>query len=272
MVMNSINPVSDYEYINLSNNIYKLIFRTDIQNKNTHYNYNEYTIITSINSDDIDTEISSNFDTYLKMAKLQDEEIQRKNQIELQKKQLSNSDYQVIKCAENYMLGSVLPYDFSQLLATRTELRNKINELESGVKFTDEEILEKQKEIKILEMSCISQTTITNGVDFGDDHYRLNSFDQIHLNSLWAIANTGHVTAYHADSKECRLYQPKEMTALIQTAIGWIIYHTTYFNLLKHQIMELTSVDEVKSVVYGTSLGSERQALLNTISTSLLSV
>jgi hypothetical protein len=135
MVMNSINPVSDYEYINLSNNIYKLIFRTDIQNKNTHYNYNEYTIITSINSDDIDTEISSNFDTYLKMAKLQDEEIQRRNQIDLQKKQLSNSDYQVIKCAENYMLGSVLPYDFSQLLATRTEMRNKINELESGVKF-----------------------------------------------------------------------------------------------------------------------------------------
>jgi hypothetical protein len=135
MVMNSINSVSDYEYTNLSNNIYKLIFRTDIQNKNTHYNYNEYSIITSINSDDIDTEISSNFDTYLKMAKLQDEEIQRRNQIDLQKKQLSNSDYQVIKCAENYMLGSVLPYDFSQLLATRTEMRNKINELESGVKF-----------------------------------------------------------------------------------------------------------------------------------------
>ena len=66
MVMNSINSVSEYEYINLSNNIYKLIFRTDIQNKNTHYNYNEYSIITSINSNDIDTEISSNFDTYLK--------------------------------------------------------------------------------------------------------------------------------------------------------------------------------------------------------------
>lgn len=82
------------------------------------------------------------------MAKLQDEEIQRKNQIELQKKQLSNSDYQVIKCAENYMLGSVLPYDFSQLLATRTEMRNKINELESGVKFTDEEILENKKKLK----------------------------------------------------------------------------------------------------------------------------
>jgi hypothetical protein len=36
--------------------------------------------------------------------------------------------------------------------------------------------------------------------------------------------------------------------------------------------MELTSVDEVKSVVYGTSLGSERQTLLDAINTSLISV
>lgn len=101
-------------------------------------------------------------------------------------------------------------------------------------------------------------------------------YNQIIPSDTWSINHNlkklPNVTAYHADSKECRLYQPKEMTALIQTAIGWITYHTTYFNLLKHQIMELTSVDEVKSVVYGTLLGSERQALLDVISTSLLSV
>ena len=46
------------------------------------------------------------------------------------KKQLSATDYKVIKCAECQLLGKEMPYDVAELHAERQAIRNAINSLE----------------------------------------------------------------------------------------------------------------------------------------------
>jgi hypothetical protein len=118
---------------------------------------------------------------------------------------------------------------------------------------------------KIIEMSAICQTTITNGIDYNGEHYRLNTTDQINLTSLYSLAQLGQSVPYHADGQVCRIYTPEEMVGLAQAGTQWIIYHTTYFNLLKHQILEMSTIEEVEAVTYGMELKPEYQSTLNAI-------
>ena len=46
------------------------------------------------------------------------------------KKQLSATDYKVIKCSECQLLGEEMPYDIAALHAERQAIRDEINELE----------------------------------------------------------------------------------------------------------------------------------------------
>ena len=46
------------------------------------------------------------------------------------KKQLSSTDYKVIKCAECQLLGQEMPYDVAALHAERQAIRDEINKLE----------------------------------------------------------------------------------------------------------------------------------------------
>ena len=46
------------------------------------------------------------------------------------KKQLSDTDYKVIKCAECQLLGEEMPYDVAELHAERQAIRDEINNLE----------------------------------------------------------------------------------------------------------------------------------------------
>lgn len=220
--------------------------------------------MTEIAEEDIQKNISDNFDKYLEIAKLNDEERKKENLINSYRKELENSDYKIIKTFENYSLGLTPPYDYSSLIASRQELREQINNLQSNNKTIDSE-LEQYKKRKIKEMCSICQTTITDGIEYHDEHYRLNMTDQINLNTLGALAQTGKDVFYHADDKICRIYSPEEMTGLIQKATQHIIYHTTYFNLLKHSILEMSDINEIKNIEYGMKLFSEYQDILDTI-------
>lgn len=54
------------------------------------------------------------------------------------------------------------------------------------------------------------------------------------------------------------------MIGLVQASIRWIIYHTTYFNILKHQILEMET-REVEVVKHSMELKEEYQSISNTI-------
>lgn len=266
MLLKSISPVNKFDYIRIKDNIYKIKLRTDILEYDNYYSYNQYEIITEIINDNVDEEIEINFDKYLELGKFEDEIKRKENLIKSYKKNLSNSDYQIIKTLENYSLGLTLPYDYSELISERQEMRDLINNLEAAAT-EDIDELTQCKSRKITEMCSICQTTITSGIDYNNEHYRLNTTDQINLTSLGALAQQGKSVPYHADGQVCRIYSPEEMLGLVQTATQFITYNTTYFNLLKHTISDITDIEEVKKIEYGMELSSEYQTILNTILT-----
>lgn len=57
-----------------------------------------------------------------------------RQQVEALEKELSKTDYKVIKAYEASLIGEQIPYDFNQVHADRQELRDKINSLEELLK------------------------------------------------------------------------------------------------------------------------------------------
>ena len=60
-----------------------------------------------------------------------DEQEEYEKEIDQLKEELSATDYKIIKCSEASLLGEELPYNASELHATRQALRDRINQLES---------------------------------------------------------------------------------------------------------------------------------------------
>lgn len=268
MYLHSKEEVNPIDYTMITTDVYKITFRENITNNGKYFSYDEYSYITEIKDiEDIQAYIKKNYKNFLEIAKINDAEKQKENKINSLKTSLDNSDYKVIKTLENFSLGLTLPYDYSQLITKRQSLRDEINNIESNEKGNELTELAQAQARKINELCSVAQTTITNGIDFGKngEHYRLTSTDQINLTSLYAMAQAGRPVPYHADGEVCRIYQPEEMIGLVQKSLGWITYHTTYFNLIKHQVMELETIEEVESVVYGMELKQEYQEILNMI-------
>lgn len=239
---------------------YKVILRENIIIEGNQRKCNEYiTFISADVDDDPEQYVVTNFDLLLQSAKLNEKLEDNGKQIRSLKKSLDNSDYKLLKCMESFMLSDVLPYDFSQLLSDRTLLRDKINLIQEGV---ESDTLDKLKDRKIIEMSAISNMKITDGVDYNNEHFRLTMNDQISLTTLGSLAQSGQSVPYHADGKVCRIFTSTEMLGLIQAASQYIVYHKTYFNLLKHQILNMTDAEEIKSVTYGMELSEEYQKIL----------
>lgn len=258
-----VNP----QVVKIRDNIYKITFRENVlfHENEKYYSYDEYSYVTEFKGDnDAETMVMENYDWYLSIAKLMNDECEKKEKISTAKKALNNSDYMILKNLESYALGLPLPYDYSALIAKRQELRDDINNLtETNISESTE--LVQCRSRKITEMCAICQTTITNGIDYNGAHYRLNTTDQINLTSLYTLAQTGKSVPYHADGDICRMFTPEEFIPLVQNSIQWITYHTTYYNLLKHQIANMDTIEEVEAVSYGMALKEDYQAVIDAI-------
>lgn len=55
-------------------------------------------------------------------------------QIDELKRELSTSDYKMIKCYEAKLKDKEYPYDFAEVISEREKIRVKINELEEELK------------------------------------------------------------------------------------------------------------------------------------------
>lgn len=180
------------------------------------------------------------------------------------KTSLTNTDYKVLKNLENFIIGIPFESDLSSVCSNRQYMRDSINNIQTD-NFDEDDLLSQTKQRKINEISLISQSTIINGVEFNGKHYRLNTTDQINISALNMMAQMGNKVPYHADGEVCRIFEPEEMIELAKASTSWIVYHTTYFNLLKHQILDYTTIEEVESVYYGTPLKEEYQQIIDTI-------
>lgn len=265
MLVRRKNKPEEISYEKIAKNVYKIYFNSNIKEDDDYYTYDEISIIAELDDDNVDNLIKEKHGSLVELAMLNDIEKQKELNINNLKNKLADTDYKTIKSLENFVLGLPLNYDYSKLIASRQLLRDKINNLENNIVDIEENDLEQAKNRKINEMCATSQSMITNGIDVGNEHYRLNTTDQINLTSLYNMALNGKITPYHADGKVCRLYLPAEMIELVETALMWITYHTTYFNLLKHTILEMDTIEDVNSVFYGYELNDEYKKVLNAI-------
>lgn len=260
---NDISPI-DIEKVNES--IYKIIFRENIESiSSTKIECDEYIIFTENSSDKtIEEFVEENKGILLTTAIAQDEIKSNENKINNMKASLTNTDYKVLKNLENFIIGIPFESDLSSVCSNRQYMRDSINNMQTD-NFDEDDLLSQTKQRKINEISLISQSTIINGVEFNGKHYRLNTTDQINISALNMMAQMGNKVPYHADGEVCRIFEPEEMIELAKASTSWIVYHTTYFNLLKHQILDYTTIEEVESVYYGTPLKEEYQQIIDTI-------
>ncbi len=260
---NDISPI-DIEKVNES--IYKIIFRENIESiSSTKIECDEYIIFTENSSDKtIEEFVEENKGILLTTAIAQDEIKSNENKINNMKASLTNTDYKVLKNLENFIIGIPFESDLSSVCSNRQYMRDSINNIQTD-NFDEDDLLSQTKQRKINEISLISQSTIINGVEFNGKHYRLNTTDQINISALNMMAQMGNKVPYHADGEVCRIFEPEEMIELAKASTSWIVYHTTYFNLLKHQILDYTTIEEVESVYYGTPLKEEYQQIIDTI-------
>lgn len=128
--------------------------------------------------------------------------------------------------------------------------------------------IEYAKEVKISSMSAACNSAITAGVnvvlsDGETHHFSLTTQDQLNLIALSTQTvdiNGVEVVPYHADDELCTWYTMADYALISESATALKLYHTTYFNSLKHYINSLESVADVAAVYYGMAVPEEHQS------------
>lgn len=164
--------------------------------------------------------------------------------------------------------------DADYIIPDESELAKKVISLYPNFKIvTDEEnkiidilqdnsvSLTVEKDNKISSLSSICSSTITAGTDvewMGETkHYSLTLEDQSNLMALYTNASFGLSVPYHADSETCRIYSAEEFQFVFNTVSHFKVYHTTYFNMLKHMILEMETKEEIEAAEYGMPLNDK---------------
>ncbi len=125
--------------------------------------------------------------------------------------------------------------------------------------------LEEIKEMKLQEIAMECEQAIYFGVDVvlpgGTEHFSLTEKDQINLFGKQAqMAAGAERFEYHQDGHPCRYYAKEEMQMIVEAALGYVTYHTTYCNALNVWVRTLEDADTVNSVVYGCEIPAEYQS------------
>lgn len=139
------------------------------------------------------------------------------------------------------------------------------------IKNEDRDILQDNIEIirkmKIDRLSAICHDNIERGIAVNGSHYSLTANDQIEMIKLESMIKMNPETPvfYHADGEKCRMYTSEEFLTISTSALGWITYNRTYFNLLKSEILDMTDVHAIIDINYGTPLTETNTSILNLI-------
>lgn len=125
--------------------------------------------------------------------------------------------------------------------------------------------LDEVKAMKLQEIGRSCEQMIYAGVDVdlpgGTEHFSLTEKDQINLFGKQAqMAAGAERFEYHQDGHPCRYYTKEEMQLIVETALGFVTYHTTYCNALNIWVSSLEDAEAVTAVVYGCDVPEEYQS------------
>jgi hypothetical protein len=59
---------------------------------------------------------------------------------------------------------------------------------------------------------------------------------------------------YHSDGDACCMFSNEEMSKILEAVSIHRNFHTTYFNLLKYCINNMTDIEKISAIRYGDSL------------------
>lgn len=121
------------------------------------------------------------------------------------------------------------------------------------------------KTMKLHEIGRACEQMIYAGVDVelpgGTEHFSLTEKDQINLFGKQAqMAAGAERFEYHQDGHPCRYYTKEEMQLIVETALGFVTYHTTYCNALNIWVSALEDKDAVDAIIYGCTIPEEYQS------------
>lgn len=125
--------------------------------------------------------------------------------------------------------------------------------------------LDEVKAAKLQEIGMACSQTIYAGVDValpgGTEHFSLTEKDQINLFGKQAqMAAGAERFEYHQDGHPCRYYTKEEMQLIVETALGFVTYHTTYCNALNIWVASLDAAEAVGAVTYGCEVPEDYQS------------
>lgn len=131
--------------------------------------------------------------------------------------------------------------------------------------------LSELKTQKISEMSIICNKTITDGFDVtlstGTEHFSLKTEDQLNLFGKQAQIsqdvsnfNENKGYEYHQDGELCKYYSLPDMLKIIETAMAYKSYHTTYCNSLFRWVEQMATKEDVNAVYYGIEIPEAYQS------------
>ena len=122
--------------------------------------------------------------------------------------------------------------------------------------------LEEVKAMKLQEIGMACEQMIYAGVDVelpgGTEHFSLTEKDQMNLFGKQAqMAAGAERFEYHQDGHPCRYYTKEEMQMIVEAALGFVAYHTTYCNALNIWIAAEESMEAVNGITYGCDVSEE---------------
>lgn len=132
-----------------------------------------------------------------------------------------------------------------------------VGEIEQEI--DQEKALEELKVQKKNEIGDQCKNIITAGFDMeiaGEHHhFRLTTDDQLNLFGKQMQVLAGEEKfEYHEDGNPCRYFSKEEMQSVITKAMSFKTYHTTYCNALNMWIASAETLEEVKSIYYGSEV------------------
>lgn len=122
-----------------------------------------------------------------------------------------------------------------------------------------EPTIEEVRAEAIKSLNDTTEQTIYAGVDvktsYGDEHFSLTANDQANIGNIFnAVVMGVKEFPYHADGKECVIYQKADIVSLYVSMQTLITKLTTHGNLLKQYVNSCEDKDAVKAVTLATEL------------------
>ncbi len=136
---------------------------------------------------------------------------------------------------------------------------------EAGQTELEDLTLEEARTKKYQEIATACEETIFAGMDVelstGVEHFSLTEKDQLNLfgKKMQLFAGEEKLE-YHEDGQPCRYFTQEDMQKVIEAAMDFVSWNTTYCNALNMWIKATTKQSALKEIFWGAEVPEEHQS------------